>query len=158
MLDSSGNAIPLTFATTGTIVNVDDYAFESQPSKSTSNPGYESSLYAKASGSVRKILLDQSSLAFEGKDMLGKSSRRGVFPALDFVYCADTPAPTPVPTLAPVTPAPTPEPTLAPVTPAPTPEPTLVPVTPAPTPPPSGTPGGVNGDVSSFHGSPFLIF
>lgn len=132
MLDSSGNAIPLTFATTGTIVNVDDYAFESQPSKSTSNPGYESSLYAKASGSVRKILLDQSSLAFEGKNMLGKSSRRGVFPALDFVYCADTPAPTPVPT--------------------------LVPVTPAPTPPPSGTPGGVNGDVSSFHGSPFLIF
>eukprot|EP00543_Licmophora_paradoxa_P013787 CAMPEP_0202473872 /NCGR_PEP_ID=MMETSP1360-20130828/92077_1 /ASSEMBLY_ACC=CAM_ASM_000848 /TAXON_ID=515479 /ORGANISM="Licmophora paradoxa, Strain CCMP2313" /LENGTH=656 /DNA_ID=CAMNT_0049100955 /DNA_START=50 /DNA_END=2023 /DNA_ORIENTATION=- len=149
MFDATGNAIPLTFATTGTIKNVDDYAFESLPSKATSNPGYESSLYARANGAVRKIMLDQTSLAFEGTDMLGKSSRRGVFPALDFVYCADTPAPTPVPTLAPVTPVPTPEPspgpTLAPISPSPTPDPTPGP-TPAPTPPPSKTGKGVNGD------------
>jgi len=126
MFDSKGDQIPLTFATTGTIKNIGDYAFESQPSKATSNPGYESSLYARANGAVRKILIDQSSLAFDGQNMLGKTSRRGVFPALDFVYCADTPAPTPVPS----------PPTDAPVTSAP--------VTSAPV--PVANPKGVNGD------------
>jgi len=135
MFDGSGAATPLTYATTGTIVNVDDYAFESQPRKTTNNPGYESSLYAKASGAVKKIILDQSSLAFKNF-MIGRKSRRGVFPALDFVYCAETMPPTEAPVTQVTDPiADEPAPTIPPI-------PLLLPdARQRPT-------GGVNGDVS----------
>ena len=141
MADANNNFAALTFATTGTVKNVQDFGFASQPNQWMADPGYESSLYASTNGRVKKIFLDQSSLAFNTEpNLVGRNSDRGVFPALDFVYCADDPlAPTPAPTIAAPTQAPIDLPTAFPIT-APTPAPIDLPTpfpitaqTPAPT-------------------------
>ena len=76
-----------TAITGETLKLVDDtFAYETKSFHPVHSPGYQSSIYVKATGKVKTIQLDMATFVFDATE-IGSKIKRSVFPALDLGLC-----------------------------------------------------------------------
>ena len=83
MFDGRDTRIKANMDATGTIETKGDFAYQAIPNKLAENPGYDASLYAKATGAVQTIKLDQSIFIYDTQmEFAGTRTSRSIYPGM----------------------------------------------------------------------------